>query len=66
MSQPGKGKSLTLRASRTRLVMTMPESVSGAAAGEEWPFSAFTGGSLKLNHLVGNGGAMKIQAEAWS
>jgi hypothetical protein len=41
--------------------MTMPESVSGVAGEEEWPFSAFTNPSLKLNVTIGNGGTMKIQ-----
>ena len=40
-SQPGKAKSLTLRARRTRLVITMPGSASGVGAAEECPFSAF-------------------------
>lgn len=41
LSQPGNGKSFTLRARRTRLVMTMPDSFSEDGAAGEWPFSAF-------------------------
>ena len=56
---------MTLRARRTRLLMTMPESVSGAAAEEAWPFSDFTIFILKLNVAVGNGGTKKIRPEVW-
>ncbi len=54
---------MTLRARRTRLLMTMPESVSDAGAEEAWPFSAFTILTLELNVTVGNGEAKKIRSE---
>ena len=54
---------MTLRARRTRLLMTIPESVSGAGAEEAWPFSAFTILILELNVAVGNGEAKKIRSE---
>ena len=52
---------MTLRARRTRLLMTMPESASGAWV--EWPFSAFTKSMVKRKKVVGNGEAKKIRSE---